>query len=132
MNWPFKDMQVGDKVAITENRAAAQRYAHVYGHINGKRFATKTFTTPSGAKVLGVKRLPDTASTDPTVWGAPDTRTSWPFKTLRVGEAATGRIFSETAARYRAYTYAYQTGKAFDLDITETPQGLTMRVTRTV
>lgn len=59
MKWPFNTMQVGDRIAVTENIHRAQVYVHAYARQAGKTFKTKTFTLADGSKVLGVRREPD-------------------------------------------------------------------------
>jgi hypothetical protein len=131
-------MAVGDRIVVTENIARAQAYVHTYGKQTGKAFRTKKFALEDGAEVLGVKRLPDPAQEARTVeavagvWGAPDSRTSWPFKTLRVGESTKGLVHTKLKAQWAAYIYMRQSGKAFDLTFTQTPQGVVMEATRTV
>ncbi len=42
-SWGFKDLNVGDSIEVQcENIRTAQRYAHAYGNLTGKRFATRT------------------------------------------------------------------------------------------
>jgi hypothetical protein len=57
MQWPFKNMAVGERVGITENIGRAQMYVHVYARQSGKRFITKTFVLADGSRALGVKRV---------------------------------------------------------------------------
>lgn len=135
MEWPFKHMRVGDRVAITENIARARAYVHVYAAHRGKRFKTQLLKTPDGQEFLGVRRLPDapgtvTESAEQTVWGALDRRTSWPFKTLQVGETVEGLVADKQKAATAAYMYARQSGKRFDLEFSDTAEGLRMAVTR--
>ena len=133
MDWPFKTMRVGEKIAVTENIHAAQRYVHVYARGSGKRFSTKILQTPEGAQLLGVQRLPDSdapAAPQDAIWGDPDQRTSWPFKTLRVGDSIQGRVFREEPARNAERTYSRLSGKEFRTQVWASPQGLMMRVTR--
>ncbi len=43
IEWPFKDMNVGDVVEIPNGlKTATRRYVHVYGRGSGKRFAVRT------------------------------------------------------------------------------------------
>lgn len=55
--WPFKDMEVGDKVRLPAVLAKkAQTAAHVYGSRAGKRFIS---TTERGTGILTVTRIGD-------------------------------------------------------------------------
>lgn len=51
-DWDFKDMKVDQVMPIHENKKEAQKYAHTYGGLTGKRFATRTVDG-----VLYVKRV---------------------------------------------------------------------------
>ena len=55
-SWGFKDLDVNDVMPVQcsdkEDIKAAQRYAHTYGRLTGKKFATRT---QDG--VLYVKRI---------------------------------------------------------------------------
>lgn len=45
-SWGFKDLNVDDVMPVQcgdkEDIKAAQRYAHTYGRLTGKKFATRT------------------------------------------------------------------------------------------
>ena len=45
-SWGFKDLNVGDVIPVQcDNKdeiKAAQRYAHTYGRLTGKKFITRT------------------------------------------------------------------------------------------
>lgn len=58
--WPFKDMEIGDKVRLPAVLAKkAQTAAHVYGSRAGKRFIS---TTERGTGILTVTRIGDKAT----------------------------------------------------------------------
>lgn len=52
-SWGFKDLNVGERMQVdADDLKAAQKYAHAYGNLTGKKFATRTVDG-----VLYVKRL---------------------------------------------------------------------------
>lgn len=110
MDWPFKHMAVGERIAITDDIARAQHYVHVYAKTASKAFKTKRFTLEDGTEVLGVKRLPD----PPGTARAASERREWPFKKLRVGEWVDIREMPYSLVRQRALTYGRNTGKRFE------------------
>jgi len=125
MDWPFKDMAVGDRVAITDNIDRAQAYVHVYAKQSGKRFKTRRFTLEDGTVVLGVKRVEGEGSTPATDSG--EKRRTWPFKRLRVGEAADIPDASLAMVSQRASVYGRLSDKRFEA----IQHGAVVRVTRT-
>lgn len=52
-SWGFKDLNINDAIEVDcDDIKLAQRYAHAYGNITGKKFATRTIDGK-----LYVKRL---------------------------------------------------------------------------
>lgn len=110
MNWPFKNMQVGEiQVVWDVNPAQAAMAAHNTGRYKGWAFKTKK-VVDEGRVGLAVKRLPDPAGAAPLSTPRSDF-TLYGYEGLALGESVTlkgepewlGRALAGIQARERKF-----------------------------
>ena len=107
--WPFKDMEVGDKVIIEGCWRAlkASKYAHIYGASSGKRFRVNY----NNYDICEVERVPNGT---PRAKPKPR-RIKHPIWDLEVGQRVTLKLYQYTTTppNIFAYNVARQTGRKF-------------------
>lgn len=114
--WPFRFMEVGDKVVCLRPKATST--AHAYGASTKKRFKTESrdVDQPDGTRVRAVKviRLPDPEGAEPLSPLRAARRAPKPWMQLKPGETWTSPKFTSDAhgdyphafLRLRARVYA--------------------------